>query len=306
VRRRDAQVARGPVTRPAARIALATAPALPDLVPDDRPLLDALDGAGVAWEIVPWDARRDWSRYGGVLLRTCWDYHLRSRAFLDWVLAVEAAGVPVWNGSGVVRWNAHKRYLLELESAGAAIVPGELLERGARVDAAALLRARGWPRVVVKPAVSATAYRTSVEDAADAQHAMDALLADGDVVVQPYIETVTRDGEWSLIFVDGSFGHAVVKRPKPGDFRVQEEWGGSTERREPPAWLVEQAEAAVRATGFDLLYARVDGFARDGRFLLGELELIEPQLYFLFGRESAGALAAALARRLAGRSRARP
>jgi glutathione synthase/RimK-type ligase-like ATP-grasp enzyme len=278
-------------------VALATSPALPNLVPDDAPLLAALERHGVDFHIVTWDADVDWRRYDAVLLRTCWDYHLRFAAFYEWVRGLERDGVPVWNGADVVRWNSHKRYLFELEAAGVGIVPGVLLAGGTRVDAAALLGAHGWSKVVVKPAISASAHRTTIEAGVSVQPALDALLADGDAIVQPYIENVTCDGEWSLLFIENRFSHAIVKRPRPGDFRVQEEWGGSTERVVPPEWLVQQAAAAVRACGFDLLYARVDGFAIDGRLLVGELELIEPQLYLLFGEETADQLAAAVARR---------
>ena len=110
----------------------------------------------------------------------------------------------------------------------------------------------------------------------------------GEVLVQPFVERLLRDGEWSLVFFAGAFSHAVRKRPAPGDFRVQEQFGGRTETMPVPASLIADAgrvvEAAVVATGLassrDILYARVDGVEEEGRLVLMELECVEPTLFF--------------------------
>jgi glutathione synthase/RimK-type ligase-like ATP-grasp enzyme len=124
--------------------------------------------------------------------------------------------------------------------------------------------------VVIKPAVSATAWRTELIDAKEAG------TYEVDVLVQPYMKEIEQ-GEWSLIFFGGEFSHAVFKRPKRGDFRVQSDFGGTATARMPDAKLIEQARKHVKK---EWLYARVDGIEQDGRFLLMELELTEPALFF--------------------------
>jgi glutathione synthase/RimK-type ligase-like ATP-grasp enzyme len=132
-----------------------------------------------------------------------------------------------------------------------------------------------------------------------AAHAADlALLArKHTLMLQPYLPEVEADGEWSLLYFDGEFSHAVRKRPKAGDFRVQEKHGGGHERAEPGPELVAQGRtvlAALPGLGFDTcLYARVDGVVSGGRLLLMELEVLEPQL-FLAGAPHAGATFARL------------
>ena len=105
--------------------------------------------------------------------------------------------------------------------------------------------------------------------------------------VQPYIEQIQHEGEYSLFFFAGEYSHAIVKRPKAGDFRVQEEHGAEIASVEPEAELVDVARELIALVDPQPVYVRAD-FVRgdDGQYLLMELELIEPALYF---RTSAGA-----------------
>jgi glutathione synthase/RimK-type ligase-like ATP-grasp enzyme len=119
-------------------------------------------------------------------------------------------------------------------------------------------------------------------------------LAAGEVLVQPFLPEVASAGEWSLIFFGSDYSHAVRKRPRGGDFRVQEHLGGSTGPAEPGPGLVRQARAAVAAVGQPLLYARVDGVERGGRLLVTELEVTEPSLYLAHGRGAAERFAEAI------------
>ena len=71
------------------------------------------------------------------------------------------------------------------------------------------------------------------------------------------------------------------KRPVAGDFRVQEQFGGQYRvRAAPPAGALALAEQTLAAVGQPLLYARIDMVPdADGRWLLMEAELIEPDFY---------------------------
>jgi glutathione synthase/RimK-type ligase-like ATP-grasp enzyme len=282
-------------------IGLATCAELPDLNEDDRLLADELRARGARVHAVVWnDPAVAWDRFDAVLVRSCWDYHLLLPSFLEWLAVLESEAVTLWNPPALLRSNARKTYLRDLERAGVAIVPTTFLERGSRVGLAALLAERGWTQAVVKPAVSASAHRTelvSAATAAAAQPAFDALLADGDVLVQRFMPEVSTRGEWSLIFIDGAFSHAALKRPAPGDFRVQAELGGSVSREQPPPPLLRQAQRLLQEVPPAWLFARVDGLDLAGRFTLMELELIEPFLFLADAPGAAARLAEALLRR---------
>src|SRR5205085_11023743 len=126
------------------------------------------------------------------------------------------------------------------------------------------------------PAVSATAFETYVVE--DRQSCLSSVEIERDVLVQPFIDEIVRDGEWSLLFFGGVYSHAVLKRAKAGDFRVQNVFGGTSEAREPSPAIVEGAARMLEAVP-PTLYARVDGVVIDGVFTLMELELIEPMLF---------------------------
>lgn len=287
------------------RIAFVTQPAAPALYADDATVLPHLGGVRV--DAKPWGSPAPhWAGYAAVVLRSCWDYHLAPGPFLGWVDELEAAGVPLLNPPAAIRWNVDKRYLQLLEARGCPVVPTAFVDAVGPDTLSDVLARRGWRRAVVKPAVSAGAYRTFVTTAAEAR-AHEAAFADvrsaGSVLVQPFLDEVVEEGEWSLVFLEGAFSHAVLKRPKRGDYRVQEQFGGVAAPAVPPHGTVEAAhravEAAREATGADLLYARVDGVVLGGGLHLMELELIEPVLFLRGSTGAAARFAHALLRRAA-------
>ncbi len=269
------------------RIALATSVRYPELPADERLAVPALARLGVAAEPVVWDdAGAAWTTFDAVVIRSCWDYHLKLAAFLAWLARLDELGVPVLNPPPLVRWNADKRYLLALAARGVTIVPTRVLPRGAPDSGHALLRALDEleaDEAVVKPAVSASAHgtwRTSRAAASADAGRLEALVGGGDVLVQPFVPAVAEAGEWSVLCFGGKPSHAVLKRPAPGDWRVQGELGGTAELAAPPPAVLGQARRVLEAAGAGAApYARVDGCMIDGTFVLMELELIEPQLY---------------------------
>jgi glutathione synthase/RimK-type ligase-like ATP-grasp enzyme len=296
---------------PSPRVALATYAALPALNDDDQLLLAALVHAGASAAPAVWDDPAvDWSRFDVVVVRSCWDYHLRHDAFLAWLSRVDASGARLVNPVALLRWNADKRYLRALERDGIALVPTAWVERVAHGTSApmlaALLAQRGWSEAVVKPAISASAHdtwRTSRVGAARDERRFSELLATSraGVLVQPFVPEVALSGELSLVFLGGAFSHATLKRPAAGDFRVQWEHGGSADPVDPPRALVRDAEsvlaAAARQSGVashEVAYARVDGVERAGRLVLMELECLEPHLFLSYRVGAADDLARAV------------
>lgn len=250
---------------------------------DDALAVAALAVRGVPVMPTSWnDAQVDWSRFELVVIRSPWDYFIVPDAFQSWLARLEAARVRLLNPLPVLRWNMDKRYLRELESAGIAIPPTRWLSRGERANLAELLSAVGWRKAVLKPVISGGAFDTETvtpDSAAATQPRLDALLEGRDMMLQRYMEEIETEGEWSLLFFNRRFSHAVLKRPATGDFRVQSQHGGTTETRAVAPEVIAAADAILARVEGPLLYARVDGLLQDGRFVLIELEILEPALF---------------------------
>jgi glutathione synthase/RimK-type ligase-like ATP-grasp enzyme len=265
------------------RLALVTCARLAPGHPDDAPLVPAFLRRGLAAQWVTWnDPDVDWSGFEAVVLRSTWDYFEHPAAFRAWLHALEAHGTPLLNPPALVRWNLDKRYLAELEAAG---VPGVPSREAGFDDLPGVLAPWRGQDVVVKPTVSGGAWHTvrgiAGEPALDA--ALATLPRDARFLVQRFVPGIVDEGEWSLLFFAGRFSHAVLKRPAAGDYRVQPQFGGLVSSPEPDPALVDAARRALLAAeacaGSTATYARVDGVRVDGRFVLMEIELIEPSLF---------------------------
>ena len=284
------------------RIALVTCAKLPDLPPDEHLLVRELRARGADGQAVIWDDPDiAWGGFDRVVVRSTWDYHHRLPEFLHWVDALQSARVPLWNPPALLRWNADKTYLRDLERRGVRVAPTRFVEPGSAGALAVIMDEAGWDDVVVKPSVSATAFETwrvTRSEAAAHQPRFRGLLDRRRMMVQPCLPGLARDGEWSLCFVGGAFSHAVLKRPAAGDFRVQHEFGGSAELvPRADELLVAAARRVADAAPGPWLYTRVDGCLVDGAFVLLELEMLEPSLFLDLDPGAAGRFADAILRR---------
>jgi len=280
-------------------VALITAREARGLDEDLPPLEAALAAAGVRTQVVDWDdAAVDWAGFDVALIRSTWDYPDRLPEFLAWV---ESAGrrTTLLNPPAVVRWNTDKHYLAELARARVAVVPSAFLEPGASADQGVrdFLARDNCAEFVVKPCVSAGSRDTQRHaraqvDAAVAQ-AQGLLAAGRSVLLQPYLDSVDRDGETALMFFAGRFSHAIRKGPLlprglPGSPAIGLFAPEKITSRVPGADELRLADQVVAAMPFKApLYARVD-LIRDaaGAPVLLELELTEPSLFLA---HSAGA-----------------
>ncbi len=286
-------------------VAFVTWSGLPKLAPDDRLAAVALERAGVSVARVSWDAPIAWTDFDGVVLRSCWDYHLRPDAFRAWLRDAARDALPLQNPLPLLAWNLDKGYLRDLAALGIAIVPTEWVAPGERVTLADVLARTGWEDVVVKPTVSASAHatwRTSAAHAPRDDARFRSALARGPLMLQPFQPTLVEGGEWSFVFIGGAFSHAVLKRPSRGDFRVQAEFGGTATVAAAPPALLAQARRVVAAAeahcGAGCLYARVDGCEVDGALLLLELEVLEPSLFLHLEADAPERFALAVRERL--------
>jgi glutathione synthase/RimK-type ligase-like ATP-grasp enzyme len=288
--------------RTVTKIALATSTKYPQLTTDDRLLLSPLAAHNIHVEPAIWDdPHTDWSRFAAVVIRSCWDYHLQPEKFLRWIAHLDSANIPVFSPAPLIRWNANKSYLCDLEAKAVAVVPTYWGEDPTPIPLQDKLSELGWTQAVVKPRISATAYRTHLvtqQTAHSTQPLFDELRRTSGVMVQKFMESISTEGEWSLMFFGGAFSHAILKKPQPGDFRVQNDFGGTSQLADPPPHVLASATRALQAV-HPTLYARVDGVVEGGQFLLMELELIEPMLFLADHPDAPNRFAHAISRALA-------
>lgn len=248
-------------------------------------LVPYLQQKGLDIEQAIWDDPAvDWAEYDVAVLKTPWDYHQKIEAFVSWLDRLESFGVRLFNDYAIVRWNLDKRYLAEVAAAGFDVIPSLFLDRGWKGDLGALFDQLGTDSVIVKPCISGGSKNTVAVRHADAVTAVDGivgLVAQGDYIVQPLMKEVEH-GEWSHIFFNGVHSHTILKKPAAGDFRVQQIYGGTIEPLFPSAAAISEAAVYVERFAKESLYARIDGLLVNGKFMLMELELIEPFLYLSY------------------------
>lgn len=278
-----------------------TLPGAPDRRPDafeHDQQMEAIVAAlrpGESVTDIDWQAPLDqFARFDAALIGTPWDYFDNREAFLAKLDAIAALGVPVCNSPDVVRWNIDKGYLAELAERGVATIPTLLLDNPGRDEILAAFDHFGCDRLVAKRRVGAGAegqfdFTRDNPPAADWRMGHSAL-------VQPFLPGIVEEGEHSLIFIDGAFSHGLIKRPAPGDYRVQSLYGGWDTAVTPAPEDLAAAQKVIAGLPFPApLYARIDLVrGPDGTLLLMEAEVIEPFLYPLQGAELGPRLLAGL------------
>jgi len=284
---------------------------LPNLDPDDRRVLDILEKRGYECAAAVWDSPEvDWSAAGVTVLRSTWDYHRKYDHFLSWVEATSLV-TEFFNRPKYIRWNTHKSYLNDLANVGIATVPTQWLMKGEQVDVAKelqrILDEAPAGKLIVKPAVglaTSGVLLVEKENFDDAVEHVNKLLADNDVMVQPFISSVKERGEKSLVFINGRYCHAAQKRA----FQALATAGGAGEKQAEAStdevYLAEDAMTAVsnivrrrepeyNEQGEEIfmpppLYARVDIVRDDNNLpLVLELELVEPSLFMSYDEQTA-------------------
>jgi hypothetical protein len=273
-----------------------------NILTEDRLVQEALERRGLRVIRLDWATPGfDWSAVRLALFRTTWDYFHRFAEFSAW-LERASAQTQLLNPAELIRWNLDKRYLLDLQARGIHIPPTLVIPPGATASLAQLHEQTGWTESVLKPAVSGAArhtYRLDAHNLGVHEPIFQALVAAETMLLQAFQHRIVTQGEMALMVFGGRFSHAILKVAKPGDFRVQDDFGGTVHPYAPSAAEIEFAEQAVAACDPMPAYARVDAFYdNEGQLALGELELIEPELWFRFHAPAADLLAEAVAERL--------
>ena len=252
--------------------------------------------AGFSVEARPWNESGNLAGFDLVMPLVAWGYHQdpgRWHALLD---KMEQGQLPVLNPVPLLRWNSDKRYLVELGAKGIATISTRIVEQ---LDERSLAEARAdfGDELVIKPAVSASA------DGTHRLRAGDPLPADSQgrtMLVQPFLRSVAEEGEYSIMLFGGRFSHAIVKRPRAGDYRVQPHLGGTELPCTAPAGAIDLAHAALAAAPAEAVYARVDMVRdNDGELAIIELELIEPSLWLQHAQDGGASFVSAIRAALA-------
>ena len=264
------------------KIALLSIADLSNFVADDPLVVEPLRDLGHQAEFVPWQASMDWRKYDGVVIRTTWDYQDYLPAFLRVLQEIETQ-TRLANPLEIVKWNADKKiYLQDIENRGGRIVPTIWGDSGIdRHRIGEWFEQLETDEIVIKPTVGANAQHTfRLKRAEEDGDALSRVFDKRSYMVQPFMRGIVEEGEFSLFYFNGEYSHAILKTPKAGDFRVQEEHGGIIQPAEPPVDLSVAGEKIMKCISATPLYARAD-FVRTeaGEFVVVELELIEPSMY---------------------------
>lgn len=228
----------------------------------------------------------NWNDYDAVIIRSPWDYQEHSTEFLKVLSTIEQSSAHLENSLSIVEWNIDKIYLKALEDKGINIVSTRWEQATSAEAIQEYFTHFNTDQLVIKPRISANADNTFWLTTTNIQHHLSEInhiFENQSFMVQPFMESVVKEGEFSLFYFNGVLSHTILKTPKDNDFRVQEEHGGRLVTVEPEIELLREAEKALAiiADIHDMpLYARLD-FVRDNKtFALMEAELIEPSLYF--------------------------
>ena len=272
------------------KIALATCQQLPHLDTDDQLLLQALLSLGLNAEPVIWNNPSvNWGDYRLCVIRNTWDYVPNLEHYLDWIGST-AQQTTLWNPPEVIRWNTQKVYLRDLEAKGIPVVPTQWVEANTVVDWSEVLSRPGWETIVVKPVVSAAGldvHQVNRQNLEALIPELNRLAQTRDLMIQPFMESIKTDGEWSFLFIGGELSHAVAKVPAAEEFRIHEHLGGKYRAFEASADHIAFAKHILNQAPGETLYGRVDVMLdAAGNLCLSELEVTEPSMYLAYDAEA--------------------
>jgi glutathione synthase/RimK-type ligase-like ATP-grasp enzyme len=274
------------------KIGFLTYDALPLMTPGDQQLMHLISSYGYHCEALVWDDQNvNFKEYDLLVFRNTWDYHVKAEKFRAFLTHIKSLSIPTVNSLDTILANMHKFYLKDLIAKGVNCIPTVFIEQGS----IAFELPNDWEKAVIKPAISAGSFLTEIIDPANpfVKEKIIQAASERDVLIQKFIPEIKK-GEISLIFINGKFSHAVNKRPKDGDFRIQYQFGGQYEAIEITPNLLSQAENIVSFLGQHPIFVRIDGILVEENFLLMEAEMIEPDLMMQFHPPAVEELAKAI------------
>lgn len=256
-----------------------------DIPNEDELQLSFLCKNGIDAEIVIWDSEYvNWEEYEMVIIKSTWDYFNKPEQFRTWLKEMQDREINIYNSPETILWNMDKSYLKDLEKGGIPVIPTIWLDKGTETDLPIVMSQLKSNEIIIKPRISGASkntFKVAGHNVMEVQQHFNDLIRQEDFMAQPFMPQI-MEGEYSFIFFNSRFSHAVIKAPHKDDFRVQHYFGGSITPYAPDKSIEQQAQKVVDSFAKDCLYARVDGLLIDGVLHIIELEVIEPMLYLHF------------------------
>jgi len=251
---------------------------------EDKFVKEALEKKGLKVIRTNWDNPDfDWTKTKYILFRTIWDYFDRFDEFVSWLEKVKSQTMLI-NPYSTIRWNMDKHYLADLNKKGINIPPTMFIEPCDDRSLHEIVSQSGWNNLILKPAVSGAGrhtYKLTQDGIAGHQSVYKKLIAEESMLLQEFQHNITTKGEVAFMLFGGKFSHAVLKKAKPDDFRVQDDFGGTVHDYEASPEEIAFAEKVVTLCDPIPVYARVDViWDNNNKLCVSELELIEPELWF--------------------------
>lgn len=269
---------------------------------EDSILIKALEKLNLKVYRTNWDNPTfDWSNTKSIIFRAIWDYHNRLVEFTSWLNKIKTKTILI-NDFETIKWNIDKHYLLDLKTIGCNIVTSTFIKKGSTSSLREIIELNRYSDVVLKPTISAggrdtIAIKNKKINQYEAQ--FKSLIQHEDFIMQPFQKNILTRGEITFVLFDGKYQHAILKKAKQGEFRVQDDFGGSVHDYKPTKTEINFAEQALMSTFHNPLYARVDViWDNNNELAVSELELIEPELWFRNNPESADNLAKAINKKI--------
>ena len=270
-------------------------PYIQNVLKEDGLVMDGLEKLNLRTIKKDWnDTNFNWSSTKSAIFRSTWDYFDQFSNFRNWLDLVKDQCYLI-NPYEQINWNLDKHYLLDLQKLDLPIVESVFVSKKTQLNLETISKSKNWKDIVIKPTISGAArhtYHLKNDEIKKFQDKWLSLTNNEDFMVQEFQKNILSTGEIAVMIFGGEYSHSVLKKAKKGDFRVQDDFGGSVEKINPSLEIIELAEKTVKSLKTMPLYARVDIIFDNGNNpVISELELIEPELWFRFKEESAYKLA---------------
>ena len=255
-----------------------------NIILEDKLLTNALIKQGLSSKIVAWDDKEfDWTSTKSIVIREIWDYHERFEEFMNWVKETRKKTLFI-NDIDQVIWNIDKHYLSDLKEKDINIPESVFIDKGSKVSLKELHLTNNWDKTVFKPTVSAGSRNTikiTPENINENEELFAKIVSEEDMMIQPFLHNIETKGEITLVMFGGKFSHAILKKAKKGDFRVQDDFGGTVHDYSPTQEEINWATETVNKLTPVPTYARIDAvWDNNENLAVTEIEMIEPELWF--------------------------